>query len=194
MQHLKLSVVAVAIAVAIAVPLAIAVRRHRVLRASAIGVTGVLYTIPSIALFGMLVPIMGLGAGPVIVGLVLYSLLVLIRNTLVGLSSVPASVRDAGVGMGFTPNQLLRRVELPLALPSIVAGLRIATVTAVGIATIGGLVGAGGLGQLIIDGIRRDFLTPIVVGTVLTTALAIALDLLLIGIERLAQPWQRATG
>ena len=184
--------IAVAIAVGIAVPLAIAVRRHRILRASTIGITGVLYTIPSIALFGMLVPLMGLGARPVVVGLVLYSLLVIIRNTLVGLSSVPASVRDVGVGMGFTPSQLLRRVELPLALPSILSGVRVATVTAVGIATIGGLVGAGGLGRLIIDGIRRDFLTPIVVGMVLTTGLAIALDLLLVGIERLAQPWRRA--
>jgi osmoprotectant transport system permease protein len=191
LDHLVLVVVAVAIAAAIAIPLAIVVRNVPLLRAGALGVTGVLYTIPSIALFGMLVPILGLGAAPVIVGLVLYSLLTLVRNTLVGLEQVPMGVREAAAGMGMTSRQVLARVELPLAVPAIVAGLRIATVTAVGIATIGGLVGGGGLGKVINDGIKRDFETLIAAGAVGAILLAILLDVLLVGAQHAAQPWAR---
>lgn len=190
--HLKLTAISLGIAFAVALPLALAVRRRRVAAGALLGVAGVLYTIPSIALFGLLVPIIGLGIWPVIIGLVLYAQLTLLGNTLVGLDAAPASVREAAAGMGLTPRQLLLRVELPLAIPAVVAGLRITTVTAVGIATVGGLVGGGGLGQIIVDGVRRDFPTLIVVGAVCTTALAVALDLLLLAAERLSQPWLRA--
>jgi osmoprotectant transport system permease protein len=190
-DHLVLVVVAVAIAAAIAIPLAIAVRRVPVLRAGTLGLTGILYTIPSIALFGMLVPLLGLGSAPVVVGLVLYSLLTLVRNTLVGLEQVPRAAREAATGMGMTSRQVLARVELPLAVPTIIAGLRIATVTAVGIATIGGLVGGGGLGKVINDGIKRDFPTLIVAGAAGAIALAILLDVLLVGAQHAAQPWAR---
>ena len=157
-----------------------------------LSLTGVLYTVPSIVLFGILVPIVGLGSEPVVIGLVLYSLLTLVRNTLTGLEQVPASTREAAVGLGMTRRQLLFRLELPLAAPGIVAGLRIATVSAVGIATIGGLVGAGGLGQVIIDGVRQDFPTMIFAGAVCTTALAIALDAALVVALWAAQPWRRS--
>ena len=190
--HLKLTAISLAIAAAIALPLALAVRRHRVLSVAVVSVASVLYTIPSIALFGILVPLIGLGIWPVIIGLVLYAQLTLLRNTLVGLEATPGAVREAAEGMGLTPRQLLVRVELPLAIPAIVAGLRVTTVTAVGIATVGGLVGGGGLGQIIVDGVRRDFPTLIAVGAVCATALAVGLDLVILGAERLTQPWLRA--
>lgn len=190
--HLKLTAISLAIAVALALPLALAVRRRRVLAGLVVSLASLLYTIPSIALFGLLVPLIGLGSWPVIIGLVLYAQLTLLRNTLVGLEATPAPVREAAEGMGLTPRQLLFRVELPLAIPAIVAGLRVTTVTAVGIATVGGLVGGGGLGQIIVDGVRRDFPTLIVVGAVCTTLLAVGLDLLILGVERATQPWLRA--
>ena len=190
--HLKLTAISLAIAVALALPLALAVRRRRVLAGFVVSLASLLYTIPSIALFGLLVPLIGLGSWPVIIGLVLYAQLTLLRNTLVGLEATPAPVPEAAGGMGLTPRQLLFRVELPLAIPAIVAGLRVTTVTAVGIATVGGLVGGGGLGQIIVDGVRRDFPTLIVVGAVCTTLLAVGLDLLILGVERATQPWLRA--
>ncbi len=192
LEHLKLTAISLAIAVALALPLALAVRRRRVLAGFVVSLASLLYTIPSIALFGLLVPLIGLGSWPVIIGLVLYAQLTLLRNTLVGLEATPAPVREAAEGMGLTPRQLLFRVELPLAIPAIVAGLRVTTVTAVGIATVGGLVGGGGLGQIIVDGVRRDFPTLIVVGAVCTTLLAVGLDLLILGVERATQPWLRA--
>lgn len=190
--HLKLTAISLAIALALALPLALAVRGRRVASAALLSVAGILYTIPSIALFGILVPLIGLGIWPVIIGLVVYAQLTLVRNTLVGLAAVPAPVREAAEGMGLTPRQVLLRIELPLAIPAIVAGIRVTTVTAIGIATVGGLVGGGGLGQIIVDGVRRDFPTLIVVGAVCTTALAVALDLGLVLAERVSQPWLRA--
>ena len=122
--HLELTAISLGIAVAVALPLALAVRRRRTAAAAVVGVAGVLYTIPSIALFGLLVPLIGLGIWPVIIGLVLYAQLTLLRNTLVGLEATPAPVREAATGMGLTPRQVLLKVELPLAVPAIVAGLR----------------------------------------------------------------------
>lgn len=192
-KHVQLVLVAVAISVAIWIPLGVLLRNRRILFPGATIVAGLIYTIPSLALFAFLVPSTGIGRNTVIIGLVLYSPLILIRNTVVGLQAVPAPVHEAARGMGFTPLQTLLRVEVPLALPSIFAGIRIITVTTVGIATIGVLVGAEGLGTLIYtDGLNRDFLTPIVVGGVVATLLAIALDLVLVLIERLLTPWSRA--
>jgi osmoprotectant transport system permease protein len=191
-DHAELTLMSVVIAAALAIPLAILVRNSSVATASVLGLTGVLYTIPSIVLFGMLVPVVGLGSAPVVIGLVLYSLLTLVRNTLTGLEQVPSSAREAAIGLGMTPRQLLLRLELPLAAPGIIAGLRVATVAAVGIATIGGLVGAGGLGQVIVDGVRQDFPTMIVAGAAATTALAVVLDGVLVLALRAAQPWRRS--
>jgi osmoprotectant transport system permease protein len=193
-EHLALVSASTVIAVAVAIPIGIAVRGRRIPFAAATGAAGILYTIPSLAMFAFLLPIFGIGFTPAVVGLVLYALLILIRNTAVGLEGVPAAVREASAGMGLTPRQVLTRVELPLALPAIMAGIRLATVSTVGIATVAVLIGGGGLGALIYsDGIQRGlFLTPIVVGAVCATAMAIVLDLLLVFAERLLTPWARA--
>ncbi len=193
-EHVQITAVSVLVAVAVAIPVGVLVRGRRVAFAGAAGIADVLYTIPSIALFAFLVPIVGIGNLPAIIGLIAYALTMLIRNTVVGLQSVPSSVREAATGMGLTPRQVLLRVELPLAVPSIMAGIRLATVSTVGIATIAVYVDGGGLGELILtDGIQRQlFLTPIVVGTVVATLLAITLDALLVGAERLLTPWTRA--
>lgn len=192
-QHIQIVLIAVAISVAIWVPVGILLRRRRILFATGTTAAGIIYTIPSLALFAFLVPTLGIGRTTVIVGLVLYSPLILIRNTVVGLQAVPGPVREAARGMGLTRHQTLMRVELPLALPSIFAGIRIVTVTTVGIATIGVLVGAKGLGTLIYtDGLNRDFLTPIAVGGLIATVLAVVLDVLLLLAQRLLTPWARA--
>ena len=195
-EHLALVSVSTVIAVAVAIPIGIAVRGRRIPFATATGVAGILYTIPSLAMFAFLLPIFGIGFTPAVVGLVLYALLILIRNTAVGLEGVPPAVREASVGMGLTPWQVLTRVELPLALPAIMAGIRLATVSTVGIATVAVLIGGGGLGSLIYsDGIQRAlFLTPILVGAVCATVMAIVLDLVLVLAERLLTPWARARG
>lgn len=191
--HFFLSSVSVAIALVIALPVGVMVARYRTAYPPVAFVTGLLYSIPSLALFGILISIPGITIGPtpVIIALVAYSLLVLIRNTVAGLDSVPAETIDAARGMGLTAGQILFRVELPLALPVIVAGIRIATVTIIGIATIGAYIAGGGLGKMIFDGINRSFPTMIITGAVLATLLAIAADLLLLFLERRLRPWAR---
>ena len=192
--HIFLCSISVAIALAIALPVGIVSARFRKVYPPVTAVTGVLYSIPSLALFAILISIPGvaIGPSPVIIALVAYSLLILIRNTVAGLDSVPPETKDAARGMGLTDRQILFRVELPLALPIIVAGIRIATVTIIGIATIGAYINGGGLGTLIFDGIQRQFPTMIIAGAVLATALAIIADLLLLALERYLRPWARA--
>ena len=191
--HIFLCSVSVAIALAIALPVGIVSARFRKVYPPVTAVTGILYSIPSLALFAILISIPGvaIGPSPVIIALVAYSLLILIRNTVAGLDSVPPETKDAARGMGLTDRQILFRVELPLALPIIVAGIRIATVTIIGIATIGAYINGGGLGTLIFDGIQRQFPTMIIAGAVLATALAIIADLLLLALERYLRPWAR---
>ncbi|MGD9697014.1 MAG: ABC transporter permease [Thermoleophilia bacterium] len=192
-EHLKLVLISVGISIAIWVPLAVLLRNRRVLFPASTTIAALIYTIPSLALFAFLVPGTGIGRTTVLIGLVLYSPLILMRNTVAGLRAVPGPVREAARGMGLTRLQTLLRVELPLALPSIFAGVRIITVTTVGIATIGVLVGFEGLGTLIYtDGMNRDFLTPIVVGAVIATAMAIVLDFLVLLAQRAVTPWARA--
>lgn len=194
--HVYLSFVSVAIALVISLPTGVLVARYRKAYAPVTLVTGVLYTIPSLALFAILVVVPGVGVGPkaVIIALVAYSLLVLIRNVVAGIDSVPPETIDAARGMGLTEGQILLKVELPLALPVIIAGIRIATVTVIGIATIGAYIAGGGLGALIFDGIDRSFPTMVITGAILATALAVATDLLLLGIEHYFRPWARAAG
>jgi osmoprotectant transport system permease protein len=191
--HIYLSFVSVAIALAISLPLGVAVARYRKAYPPILFVTGLLYTIPSLALFAILVTVPGVGVGPkpVIIALVAYSLLILVRNVVAGIDSVPAETIDAARGMGLTNRQTLFKVELPLALPVIVAGIRIATVTIIGIATIGAYIAGGGLGQLIFDGINRNFPTMVITGAVLATALAVLADVALLGLERRLRPWAR---
>ncbi len=195
-EHLQLVGASMAISILIALPIATLVHRRRTLTVGVTAVSGALYTIPSLAMFAILLSIFDIGFWPAVAALVLYSLLILIRNAVVGLRSVPAPVRDAARGMGLTERQILMRVALPLALPAIMTGVRITAVSTVGIATIAVFVGGGGLGELIYsDGVQRGlFLTPIVVGAVVATALAIAIDLALMGVERWLTPWQRARG
>ncbi len=192
--HIFLSFISVAIALAIALPIGILSARYRKIYPPVTAVTGALYSIPSLAFLAILISLPGgaLGARPVIIALVAYSLLILIRNTVAGLDSVPPETIDAARGMGLTNRQILFRVELPLALPIIVAGVRIATVTIIGIATIGAYIQGGGLGVLIFDGIQRQFPTMIIAGAVLATLLAIVADLLLLALERYLRPWARA--
>ncbi len=152
---------------------------------------GVLYTIPSIALFALLVPITGLSIVTAEIGLVSYTLLILVRNIVAGIDGVPRSVRDAAAAMGYTRWRMFFEIELPLATPVIIAGLRIATVTTVGLVTITALIGQGGYGYFIDDGLRRFFNTPLFVGAAASVGLAIALDFTLVGIERLLTPWAR---
>ena len=191
--HIYLSSVSVAIALVIALPTGVLVSRYRKLYPPVTFLTGLLFSIPSLAAFALLVTVPGIGLGPraVIIALVAYSLLVLIRNVVAGMDSVPEETKDAARGMGLTSRQILFKVELPLALPIIVAGIRIATVTIIGIATIGAYISGGGLGELIFTGISRNFPTRVIVGAVLATLLAILADLLLLGVERYLRPWAR---
>jgi osmoprotectant transport system permease protein len=191
-QHVELTALAVGIGLAISFPLALAARRRRWVQAAVLSTTGVLYTIPSLALLALLVPWTGLSRTTSEIALVSYTLLILIRNIVAGLDAVPEDVREAAQGMGFTRRRQLLRIELPLAVPSIIAGLRIATVTTVGLVTVTALIGQGGLGQLILEGLTRDFRTPLVVGSVLSIALAALADVALAGVERLVTPWARA--
>lgn len=191
-EHVQLTAVAVGIGFAIAMVLALASVRWRWLYPPLAGLCGVLYSIPSLALFGLLVPVTGLGFVPAEIALVSYTLLILLRNIVAGLDGVPAAVREAADGMGYEGWRRVLRIDLPLAAPTIVAGLRIATVTTIGLVTVTALVGEGGFGDLINDGLSRDFSTPVVVGAVLSVALAIAFDVVFVGIERVTSPWTRA--
>jgi len=190
-QHIELTVIAVALGVVIAMPLGLLGWRNRLLRGPIFSVTGILYTIPSLALFSLLIPITGLTVLTAEIGLVSYTLLILIRNITIGLESVPAEVEEAARGMGYRPLKQLVQVDLPLSIPAIFAGVRIATVTTIGLVTVTALIGEGGLGSLILDGLIRDFKTPLVVGTVLSVALAIVADVGLAGVQRLVTPWAR---
>jgi osmoprotectant transport system permease protein len=190
-EHVWLTFLAVAIGFAISFPLAILSFRHRRLYGPLLGVSGILYTIPSLALFAALVPFTGLTTTTAEVGLVSYTLLILVRNVVAGLDGVSGDAKEAAIGMGFTPRQLLWRVELPLAVPAIVAGLRIATVTTIGLVTVTATIGKGGLGSLILFGLTRSFATAIVVGAVLSVVLAVLADVLLLYTERLIAPWTR---
>jgi osmoprotectant transport system permease protein len=191
-EHIELTVLAVLFGLMIALPLALLSVRYRKLYGPVITVTGVLYTIPSLALFALLLPLTGLSRTTALIPLTVYTLLILVRNTVTGLDGVPPDVKDAAVGMGYSRSRQLLRVELPLALPAIIAGIRIATVTTIGLVTITAYIGQGGLGQLMLDGFQRDFRTPLTVGVVLSLVLAVIADLLLVGAQRLATPWARA--
>ena len=193
-EHVQLTVLAVLLGLAVSVPLGVAATRWRRLLTPTLLVTGVLYSIPALALFVLLGPYTGyLTRTTVLIGLVVYTLLILVRNVVAGLDGVPGEVRDAADGMGYSPVRRLLRVELPLALPAVFAGIRVATVSTVALVTIGFINGHGGLGQLILEGLRRGEhgRTPLLVGTVLTVALAVVADLVLVGLQRLVTPWSR---
>lgn len=190
-QHIELTLIALAVGFAISLGLAILSVRVRPARPIVIGVAGIVFTIPSLALFSALVPVIGLSLLTVEVPLVLYTLVIYVRNIVAGLESVPSDVIEAADGMGYTPNGRLARVELPLAVPLMVAGLRLASVSTIGLVTISGILGQsfGGLGFFIFE--RPTFATEILVGAIGSIALAISVDVLLGRLQRRLTPWAR---
>jgi osmoprotectant transport system permease protein len=192
-QHIELSLIAVGIGIVISIPLAVLAWRYRVVRVPVFGVASALYIIPSLALFAILGPVTGFVASykTAEFALVGYTLLILIWNTVAGLDAVPPDAREAAVALGYSPTAALVRVDLPLALPYIFAGIRVATATVIGLVTVTALIGLGGLGQQITYGFALPYNTPIIVGLVLSVALAGIADLLLVGVQRLAVPWAR---
>ncbi|MCU1600558.1 MAG: ABC-type proline/glycine betaine transport system, permease component [Frankiales bacterium] len=191
-EHVQLVLSSVGLGLLISLPLAVLVRGKRRVTGLLLGATGVLYTIPSLALFGLLAPITGLTLKTAVIALTAYSLLILVRNVLSGLDGVSAEVREAARGMGMGRLRMLLTVELPLASPSILAGVRVATVSNVALATVGVVVAHGGLGTVIFRGFRSNFYrAEIMTGTLLCVALAIVAEVLFLGIERLVTPWAR---
>jgi osmoprotectant transport system permease protein len=192
-EHLRLTAIAVVLGFLISFPLAVFAFRHKRWLGPITGISGLLYTIPSLALFAFLVPFTGLSTTTAEIGLVSYTLLILIRNTVAGLEGVSPDAKDAALGMGYTKSQMLWKVEVPLAVPAIAAGIRIATVTTIGLVTVTALVGKGGLGFFILFGLSRTFSTAIVLGSVLSVILAMTADFALTRVERLLTPWSRPT-
>lgn len=195
-EHVLLTTLAVGIGLVISFALAMLIRRSPRLYGPIIGITGTLYAIPSLAAFALLVPFTGIGVETATIALVSYTLLILVRNIVEALNAVPSDALEAATGMGFTRGQRLWRVELPLALPVIVAGLRIATVTTIGLVTVTSLIGLGGLGYLIVIlGIQRGStvvgVTATYTGVALAVALAVFADIGLAAIQRVLTPWSR---
>jgi osmoprotectant transport system permease protein len=190
LEHVYLTLVPVAIGFAISMALAIVAHRRRWLTGPVITVTGIFFALPSLSAFYLLQPITGLGYTTAIVALVSYTLLIIFRNITTGLRNVPAEIRDAAIGQGLTPRQVLYRVELPLAVPEIMAGLRIATSTTVGLAALAVFAGAGGLGSEIL--IDKRFKSNVVIAGGLAVLLAAVLDLLILALQRTITPWRRA--
>jgi osmoprotectant transport system permease protein len=190
-QHIWITVVSVLAGVAIAFPLALAARRFPRLESTILGISTGIYTIPSLALFPLLVPFTGLTPTTVVIGLALYALTILVRAMLEGLRAVPAEVRESATGLGYGPSKLLFLIELPLALPVIMAGLRVATVSTVALTTVGSLVAYGGLGNLIKDGVNTNFRAELLAAAVLCVLLAMVLDVLIVIAQRLLTPWTR---
>ena len=190
-EHLWITVVSVLAGFLLAVPLALLARRNPTFESIVIGGTTILYTIPSLALFSLLLPLTGLSPTTVIIGLALYSLTILVRNVLAGLRGVDPAVVESARGVGYSDTRLLLRVEVPLALPVIMAGLRIATVSTVALATIGSIVSYGGLGNLLLNAVGNQFKAQIFAASVLCVLLAIVLDLVLVLAQRALTPWTR---
>jgi osmoprotectant transport system permease protein len=191
-QHLELVLLSVLAGFVVAMALALFAHRRRWLQAPLLAITGVIYTVPSIAFFFLLLPVTGLGRDTVIVALSAYTLQIIYRNAIAGLANVPAATKDAARGMGLTERQILWRVELPLATPEIVAGLRVATVSTVALATFAVFVNGGGLGVKIYGGGNLTFPTSIVIAGGIAMLMAGVFHLALVGIERYATPWRRA--
>jgi osmoprotectant transport system permease protein len=189
LEHLQLTLLTIAIGLGVAAVLAALALRWRRLRPTISASTAALYTIPSVAFFGILVPSTGLTRATALIPLVAYTLVVLVSAILDGFDQVPAPVEEAAEAIGLSPLRRVLGVRIPLALPIIISGLRVATVTTVGLVTLAAIVGQGGLGRLILDGLRRAFWTPLTVGAVLSIVLALVLDGLFVLLERRVAPW-----
>jgi osmoprotectant transport system permease protein len=191
-QHLQIVIPSILIGFVAAFALALLAHRIRWLQPPLLAATGILYTIPSIAFFFLLLPLTGLGRDTAIIVLAAYTLQIIFRNTILGLNNVPASVKDAARGMGFTSRQILWKVELPLAIPEIVAGLRVAVVSTIAIATLAVLISAGGLGTEMY-GSNLNFPTAIIIAGAIVILMAFAFDSILLLIQRLTTPWRRVS-
>ena len=191
-EHLTLTVLAMLLGIAVSALLAAIALRHRWAATPITATTSLIYTLPSVALFALLAPIFGnLALITAVLPLAGYTLLILVTNTVAGFNAVPASVRDAADGMGLSPTRRVLTVDLPLAMPYIMTGIRIATVSTVGLVTVAAIIGQGGLGRLIFSGLRRAFWTPMTVGASLSIILALVLDALLLGLTAVLTPWTR---
>jgi osmoprotectant transport system permease protein len=190
-QHLQLTVIPLALGIVIALVLAVIALRRPVIYGPVTAVAGILYTIPSLAAFALLLPIFGLSLLTAVIPLTTYTLLILFRNFTAGFNAVPSEILEAAEGMGYTRRQRLWRVELPLAVPLIFAGIRLASVTTIGLATVAAVLGDsfGGLGQLITEGIQGFFPTKYLLGAALSVLLAFAADTLFVRLERIITPW-----
>jgi len=191
-QHVTITVVSVLAGLVLSLPLALLARRSRLLETVVLGATGVIYTIPSLALFALLVPLTKYTALTAEIALALYTLVILVRNAVTGLAQVPPDVVEAARGMGLSPARRLLRVELPVALPSIMAGVRVATVSTISLLTVAAYVGTGGFGQLIDQGFRADYRAKIVTACLACVLLALVADALLVLLQRALTPWTRA--
>ena len=189
LEHVAITVAALLLGVLLAFPLALLARRHARLESMVLGFSAGLYTIPSLALLPLLVPFTGLAPATVVIGLGLYALTILVRALLDGLRAVPDDVREAARGLGYGRARMLTRVELPLALPVAMAGLRVAAVSTIALTTVGTLVSYGGLGDLISHGVQRDFRAELMTAAVLCVALALLLDVVLVVVQRVLTPW-----
>ena len=194
LQHVAITLASVIAGMLIAFPLALLARRFPRLEAGVLGVSTGIYTVPSLALFPLLVPFTGLSPTTVVIGLALYALTILVRAMLEGLRSVPEDVLESGRGLGYGPTRLLLKVELPLALPVVMAGLRVATVSTVALTTVGSLVSYGGLGNLISDGVSTNFRAELLTAAVLCVVLAVLLDVVIVLSQRALTPWTRGVG
>jgi osmoprotectant transport system permease protein len=192
-QHLQITVAAVLFGIVIAFPLALLARRLPRLESTILGVSTSIYTIPSLALLPLMVPFTGLSMTTVVIGLGLYALTVLVRAMLDGFRAVPADVVESATGLGYGPTRLLFKIELPLAIPVMMAGLRVATVSTVALTTVGTLVAYGGLGNLISHGVQRNFRAELTTAAVLCVLLALVLDVLLVLTQRVLTPWTRGS-
>ena len=192
-QHVRITLVSLLLGLLVALPLGIVGHRVRRSYPVILVITSVIYSIPSIALFVLLIPSLGLNDRPVIVGLAVYTLVILVRNIVEGLRAVPEPVREAASAMGYGDLRRLFQVEFPLALPAIVAGLRVAAVSTISLVSVGALVGSGGLGQLFYESFQIDNPIETWAGVVLTLLLALALDVIIVVGARLAAPWTRAS-
>lgn len=191
-EHVVLAGIAVGAGFMLAFALALVALWRPWLYAPIVWTTGTLYTIPSLGLFALLIPFTGLTIVTAEIGLVSYTLLILVRNIVTGIRNVPEDVREGARAMGYTRAGSFLRVELPLALPAIVAGIRIASVSTIGLVTVTAVIGQGGLGALILDGLILFFSTPLIVGALLSVLLAVFVDAVLAAVQRLATPWARA--
>ncbi len=186
LQHLQIVSLSISISLVIAIPVSLFILRSKLLSMVVLSSLGVIYSVPSLALFALLIPILGLGKGTAIFVLVIYNQYILVRNIFAAFQSIDPSIIEAGRGMGFNSFMLFLKIQLPLALPIILGGVRIATITTIGIATIASVINAGGLGVILFDGLRMDYLPKILWGTIMSAGLALGANQILLYLEKLA--------